>query len=169
MNTINILLTGGVGVGKTAFLERIMSGKFVETYIPTHHDTKYDTLYNTNVGMIEVAFTEAPENSWKTKTSDDFQGFDGFIYMMDVTNPDSFNSLNEFVEKVPPQTPIVCCGNKFDLRHRVSARSIYTLLHNRFTFFYVSAKSLYDFEKPVLTILRRHYHNNTIHFKMCEV
>ena len=52
MTSFTAVLIGAPKVGKTTYLERIVTGNFVEEYKPTHSWETHHLLFNTNKGEV---------------------------------------------------------------------------------------------------------------------
>lgn len=155
MDIINIAIVGDKAVGKTAYLTRHLTGEFVKTH---HHnpEAQYTIPIETNQGHVICQVTEG---------LDDYQHVDGIMVMFDVTNKQSFTNSIELLQILCasyPDIPIVWLGNKVDSRDRKVQwvdinKSKRNISYSNLTYYDLSAKSNYNFDKPFLKIINRYY------------
>ncbi len=163
-----IVMVGGGGVGKSAFLERHISGGFRKHYQPTLGVEVHPMLFHTNYGPIKL-------NIWDCAGQEKFGGLrdgyylqaDGAIVMFAVDSKLSHREVPFWyrdVSRVAPSIPTVICGNKVDLPERqVKIRD--TTIHHKLVdasgepipaaYYELSAKSNHNFEKPILWLGRQ--------------
>jgi GTP-binding nuclear protein Ran len=146
-----IVLLGDGGVGKSTWLNRLVSGGFNNKYIPTLGvDVTPVTLY-TNYGSIIF-------DIWDTAGQEKFGGLrDGYyiqadaaIVFFDVTQRVTHRNTGTWkrdFSRVCPDAPIVMCGNKRDLfkERKVGGNNEYIDL---------SVKSNYNFDQPLIVLAR---------------
>lgn len=165
---IKIALLGDDNVGKTAYIHRHITGEFIKKHNSTPDDFQHVLKFSSNYGIIS---TEIWENPTKNRTE-----FDAIIVMFDVTDKMSFGEATFQVESIldgKPETNIILCGNKVDIRKRSVFIKDICKQKNRLEkefgvdiqYFDLSAKSNYNFEKPFLRIFQRILGNN---FKFVE-
>ena len=164
VETYKVLLVGKGGVGKTAFIERRLSGEFIAEYKPNLGTTITFLSFNTNYGPITLNIWDCAGQTGLPDEYYDIDG-DGAIVMFDVTSSSSFQQIPYWLDKVRkflPEVPLVLCGNKVDLKDReVFASQIKTFTNSpeqdgNITYYYdISAKSNYQFDKPFLMLLRK--------------
>lgn len=154
-----ILLVGDQGVGKTTLLHRHLTGLFNSAYTATSGVEVRVMHFNTNYGDITLTIYDVG-----AVKGDDFEqvcgGADGLFLMFDVMRQTSYNNLGKWkqdVSKVSGVLPTVVCGNKVDRKSPiVKARKI--TFHNKnpgTTYYDLSVKSNYNYEKPFLCLLRK--------------
>ena len=131
-----VCMLGEEGVGKTAILNRYVTGSFVANYKPT----------------IAASFMSAHEivgdhtvtlNIWDTAGQEKYQSMiplylrnvDCIILVFDVTKPSSVNYIDKWIENEFPNikpTPLLfVCGNKNDLPPTYSTQSIEQTLKDK--------------------------------------
>lgn len=158
--TFKLILVGDGGVGKTTFVKRHISGEFEKKYVPTLGVEVRPITFATNYGP--VCF-----NVWDTAGQEKFGGLrDGYyiqgqcaILMFDVTNRVTYKNVQNWhrdLTRVCENIPIVLVGNKVDIKdRRVKAKNITFHRKKSLSYYDVSAKSNYNFDKPFLSLLRQ--------------
>lgn len=151
MQTIGIV--GDSGVGKTAYINQLSSGKFSDNYTPT-------------IGIYEVQ-TKVPHlehnQSFRMKeiselTSEGLYGLQGIIIMFDITNIESYMNGKKWYELIrklnTSEIPIVLVGNKLDLAQsrQVMPKNIKLHRELKVSYYEISAKGMYNYEKPILSL-----------------
>ncbi|XP_015272497.1 PREDICTED: ras-related protein Rab-7b [Gekko japonicus] len=147
---LKIIIVGALGVGKTSLLLRYVHKTFHEDYQTT---LGASVLYK----MVMVDSTPLKLQIWDTGGQERFRsmvstfykGSDGCVLAFDVTDRDSFESLNywrkDFLQKVVPAEqsfPMVVLGNKIDLKEQEVSKEEASLwcLKKNIAYFEVSAK-----------------------------
>jgi small GTP-binding protein len=110
---LKLIVLGNSNVGKTTMIECVANRKFTEAKRKGSYRFKFKLSSSTNVNLkIQVL------NCDKDKNFDDWEKFDGVIFMYDITNLPSFNSLENWILKLkrhrPKQLIKVMVGNKSD-------------------------------------------------------
>lgn len=158
--TFKLILVGDGGVGKTTFVKRHISGEFEKKYVPTLGVDVRPLRFTTNYGP--VCF-----NVWDTAGQEKFGGLrDGYyiqgqcaILMFDVTNRVTYKNVQNWhrdLTRVCENIPIVLVGNKVDIKdRRVKAKNITFHRKKSLSYYDISAKSNYNFDKPFLSLLRQ--------------
>ncbi|KAF7305039.1 GTP-binding nuclear protein [Mycena kentingensis (nom. inval.)] len=176
--TFKLVLVGDGGTGKTTFVKRHLTGEFEKKYIATLGVEVHPLTFSTNFGTICF-------NVWDTAGQEKFGGLrDGYyiqgqcgIIMFDVTARITYKNVPNWhrdLERVCENIPIVLCGNKVDVKVRLSSfitappthaiclqeRKVKTsavTFHRKknLQYFEISAKSNYNFEKPFLWLGRK--------------
>lgn len=161
MNTYKLVLMGDGGVGKTTYVNRLLTGEFTKRYVATLGVEVHPLRFNTNYGSICF-------NIWDCAGQEKFGGLrDGYfiqsqccIVMFDLTSKITFkntiNWLRDYI-RVCPNTPIILCGNKVDIENRrVKDEEIAKVIHElKIEYCCISAKTNYNFDKPFLSLARR--------------
>ncbi len=145
---INVLLVGDPAVGKSTYINRLVTGHFVSHYQPTENMKEYKFPF----GNIVFNIFDGPLVQGLTKR------VQFAIIMFDVTNRTSYdNAFNWRDEMRKNGIPYVIVGNKMDKINRiVQPKDIQIHKWDISTIYYdISAKSNYNFEKPFLYIARR--------------
>nr|QBK93467.1 MAG: Ras family GTPase [Pithovirus LCPAC404] len=151
----NILLIGDKTVGKTTLVTRHFTGQFVQDYVPTEEKKITPLTFWTDKGDVTLRIHESCCEVPKE--------IEGCIIMFDLTNMDTYNNLNVLYEKVKDlDIPIVLCGNKVDEKDRVvKHRHIKFHRENKMSYYDISAKSNYNFEKPFLWLTKQFMGDDT--------
>jgi len=140
---INVLVTGPKGVGKTSFINRSISGHFINT---TNNNNVLE--YNSNKGKVYINFVD--EN-------DSTSSIDYTILML--------NNIKNIDEWIKETSPDVICFTKNDVdENKLTDEDIDELFSKNINTlkYEISSKSQYNLEKPVLTILKKHLHTDEI-------
>ena len=158
--TFKIILVGDGKVGKTTFVKRHLTGEFGKKYTSTLGVDVYPLYFHTNYGVVRF-------NIWDTAGVEKFGGLrDGYyilgqgaIVMFDVTKKSTYNNAekwHEDVVRVCGNIPIILCGNKNDASHPHQVKSKDINFHRKVgcTYYDLSVKSNYNFEKPFLALAR---------------
>jgi len=170
--TVKIVLLGQAGVGKTTFVKRHCTGEYEKRYIATDTITTSNLMMNTTAGMVNLQIVEYPgmDISFDIKSVDPNPDTTHYMVMFDVTSKTSYQKALQYVNLIRSEfglvANIIVCGNKCETRDRkVQASEIgKSLLASKFTYFDISNKSNYNFEKPFLEIIRKQLGSTLITF-----
>lgn len=159
-NTYKVAVMGSGGSGKTTWLRRHITGQFVPTYIPTIGVEVHPITFKTTDGDICVNF-------WDTAGQEKLGGLrDGYyisadagIVFYDCSNKLSYLDVMQWARdflRVAAGKPIVICGNKVDLPEETQ-KIVNPTIHRDLecSLYPVSALSCYNYEKPILDLLRK--------------
>ncbi len=114
-----IVMLGHFGVGKTSLVRRYIDDAFDEKYLVTvgvHVKKKSLEINGQDIALIiwdiegKTAVSEA--------RSSYLLGANGFLYVFDVTRPETFENFESEVEELNtkyPEVPVIVIGNKEDL------------------------------------------------------
>lgn len=161
---INLLLIGDKGVGKTAFINRHSTDKFISDYIHTVGSTRYVLEYNTNYGKCKINISEC-SSEMEIKENYISNKFDGCIIMFDVTSMESYKNVYYWYNCLLKDIQITLCGNKIDKKNRnVKFKDIKFHLNRNIDYFDISVKSKYQFEKPFINIIQKITNHNDLSF-----
>ena len=157
---IKCLLIGDGGVGKTTFVKRHITGEFEKNYNVTVGVEVSRLYFDTNRGRI--AF-----NVWDTAGQEKFGGLrDGYyiegqcaIIMFDVTSRITYKNVPLWyrdLTRVCDNIPIVLVGNKVDVKERkIRAKQINFHRKKNLSYYDISAKSNFNYEKPFLYLAKK--------------
>ncbi|AYV78944.1 MAG: Ras-related protein Rab-1A, partial [Edafosvirus sp.] len=114
------VIVGDSGVGKSCILLRFTDNNFNESFISTIGvDFRMRTLTIDNQIVKFQIWDTAGQERFKTITTAYYRGSDGIIFVYDVTSPDSFNNIQQWIEdvthQVGPNITKLLIGNKADL------------------------------------------------------
>ncbi|CAL1290509.1 unnamed protein product [Larinioides sclopetarius] len=125
-----ILIIGNSSVGKTSFLFRYADDSFTSAFVSTVGiDFKVKTVFRQEkrvklqiwVQYKNFCFLQdtAGQERYRTITTAYYRGAMGFILMYDVTNEESFNSVQDWVTQIKTYSwdnaQVVLVGNKCDM------------------------------------------------------
>ena len=122
-----LLIIGDSTVGKTSILSRFSNGTFNPNYLATvglDNFTKDETIDDKNV-RIKIWDTAGQER-YKALTKGFFRNAQGIMIAYDVTNPESFENLKNWIQSIKEnmgndfleRIPIIIIGNKIDSDER---------------------------------------------------
>ena len=114
-----VVLLGHFGVGKTSLLRRFVEEAFSEDYLVTVgvHVKKKELLIGDQPVTLIIWDVEGNTSIEKARESY-LIGTHGFIYVFDITRPETYENINDeltFLETNFPKVPVCLVGNKADL------------------------------------------------------
>lgn len=145
--TYNCIIVGDSGVGKSTLITRYDTGDFIRTHNPTSKMKTTDLRLHTNHGII----------NFKIYENGHISNIDCAIIMFDLTNKTSYNNVINYYNWIITNfgnIPIVVCGNKSDLPQIIKNTDLYRI-SKRFTYVTISSRSNYNYEKPLLFLIRK--------------
>lgn len=160
--SFNVAIVGASGVGKSAYVVRHRSGDFVKQH--NQSDQSRGTIYyNSTVGTIQVNHRTSCDPSIVTNKTD------AVMVMFSVTDRGSFKYAIDVLGAITskyPGLPVVLVANKVDvIKRKVRAREIRPKYHGvKAQYYEFSVKSNYNFEKPILHLLRGNLGIPTLQF-----
>ncbi|KAI6229910.1 hypothetical protein M3Y99_01126900 [Aphelenchoides fujianensis] len=109
-----LLIIGNSSVGKTSFLFRYCDDSFTSAFVSTVGiDFKVKTVFRGDKRDT------AGQERYRTITTAYYRGAMGFILMYDITNEDSFNSVQDWCTQIKTYSwenaQVVLVGNKCDM------------------------------------------------------
>lgn len=115
-----ILIIGNSSVGKTSFLFRYADDSFTSAFVSTVGiDFKVKTVIRREKRMKLQIWDTAGQERYRTITTAYYRGAMGFILMYDVTNEESFNSVQDWVTQIKTYSwdnaQVILVGNKSDM------------------------------------------------------
>ncbi len=151
MPTYKMVLVGDGGVGKSAYVKRLLEDRFIENYTPTLGVDVDPIVINTSLGPMKFNIWDcAGKKEYSKEKESYFKGADFFVVMFDLTNTASFHNVTIHVQQirnVQPNALIYLIGNKHDMTEcTVSWKQMEYLNHtHRLRAFYqCSAKTGYS-------------------------
>ena len=147
---MKVVIAGDAQVGKTSLIDRFTNKRFRNNTTPTIGAAFQTHIMNTPKGTVTLQIWDtAGQEKYRALAPMYFRSATVAILCFDVTNIDSFTSLdiwmNELESKAPPGIPIIVAGNKIDMaKTRIidyeNAKK-YADAHNIFKYVEVSAKT----------------------------
>lgn len=126
-----VLLIGDAGVGKSSMLLRFTDDSFDENLgstIGVDFKVKVVTAGEKKVKL--TLWDTAGQERFRTLTSSYYRGGQGVILVYDVTRPETFENLHQWLEEIETYTPgrgseivKLLVGNKIDRKRAVSRES----------------------------------------------
>lgn len=123
-NGSRIVLIGSTSVGKTSLITRIVEHKFDQFTTPTTGTSFFPyTTGNPDHPTVQLWDTAGMER-YRALNRVFFREAVGAILVFDLTNYQSFEELNswlnEFITESPPNSVVVLAGNKSDLSEKIA-------------------------------------------------
>ena len=116
---VNIVLVGQSSVGKTCLARRFIEGRFEETASTIGMDFSKKKIDLDGKSVIVRIWDTAGMERYSALNETYYSKAEGVIIVFDVTNEDSFRSLNNFLatakEKCVEGVPVFLVANKSDL------------------------------------------------------
>lgn len=155
-----IVLAGSGGCGKTSWVRRHLTGQFSSVYVPTVGVKVHPLVYRTTRGKVRIDFWDTAGQPGLAGLRDGYYvGAHAAIFFFDTGSRASYDEIGRWVrdfENVAgSDKPRVLCGNKFDLQEDPGAIVPTVQRDLRCLYYPISALSFYNYEKPILEILRR--------------
>lgn len=120
-NTYKVVLLGSGGVGKTAFLHRLINGKFEPRYLSTQGTKNVSLSINTNHGRITFDITDTAGQEiyfGGSLVPNALNSADAVIIMYDMTSRVTLRQVDQWralVAKCGNNPYILTVGNKCDI------------------------------------------------------
>ena len=143
-------LCGPACCGKSSFILRHKTGQYYTNPIVPVRTT---LTFETNKGTCELCVHEGVSS-----------GADARAVLFDTCRRLPMHQLESMLAS-SPKIPMVLCGTKSDRRDSIAEPGVYELIKTYNVMYYpISAKSLYNFEKPFLVLLRQLTGNKDLEF-----
>ena len=116
------LLLGDSTVGKTSFLIRYTDEDFKDTLFTIGIDSKIQNLKKNNRNITLKIYDTAGQERYRSIVQNYYKGADGIILMYDITNKNSFESIEQWINNIKESSNyenigLVVVGNKCDLEN----------------------------------------------------
>ena len=123
INNYKIVVIGDISVGKTSILSRFRYGSFEDSYMPTLGiDFFTKNLFYEDKTIRLILWDTAGQERFRSLIPSYLKNADCIIIVYDITNKESFNSLNHWLnsakENTIEGTIFIICGNKSDLKEK---------------------------------------------------
>ncbi len=160
---LKIIILGDAAVGKTVFINKLARDKFTNYYSPTIGAEVTPVNFRANIGNVKIELWEISGDQKYSKFTDRFLSkADGCLIMFDLTNDNSYNNINQWIDKLKrfsvnyrePLIPFIICGTKGDLCKNVDFGVNYEV---------ISSKSFYNSRAPLLSLIRIIFTNKNIY------
>ena len=117
------LLLGDSTVGKTSFLIRYTDEDFKDTLFTIGIDSKIQNLKKNNLNITLKIYDTAGQERYRSIVQNYYKGADGIILMYDITNKNSFESIEQWINNIKESSNyenigLVVVGNKCDLENK---------------------------------------------------
>ncbi|XP_069088776.1 ras-related protein Rab-3B [Pleurodeles waltl] len=115
-----LLIIGNSSVGKTSFLFRYADDTFTPAFVSTVGiDFKVKTVYRNDKRVKLQIWDTAGQERYRTITTAYYRGAMGFILMYDITNEESFTSVQDWATQIKTYSwdnaQVILVGNKCDM------------------------------------------------------
>ena len=139
-----IVLIGHFGVGKTSLIRRFIDNDFDTNYQVTIgvQVKKKSVVINEDIVTLMIWDIEGNTSIEKIRSSY-LLGASGFIYVFDLSRPETYNNLASELEVLKskyPDVPVITIGNKEDLINTKELEDYFTKQHQKISLF-TSAKT----------------------------
>ena len=119
--TFKILTIGESNVGKTCVLRRFVENKFLKTHLATigiDFKTKNITVDDKEIKL--KIWDTAGQERFRNITNQYYKGADGIILIFDITDQNSFDKIQDWINQINSNTQtdeigLILIGNKKDL------------------------------------------------------
>jgi len=124
----NVILIGDSGVGKTSIMTKFIDGNFESNKkctINVEFKTKNLKIDKDLYAKLTI-FDTAGQERYRSLTRQYYHLAQGIILVFDLTDENSFNSLNKWIKEIDDNTKnveVILVGNKSDLKNRVIINS----------------------------------------------
>ena len=120
----NVILIGDSGVGKTSILAKFIEGNFENNQkctINVEFKTKNLKIDKDLYAKLTI-YDTAGQERYRSLTRQYYHLANGIVLVFDLTDENSFNSLNKWIKEIDDNTKnveVILVGNKSDLKNRV--------------------------------------------------
>jgi GTP-binding nuclear protein Ran len=159
--TFQILVVGDAGVGKTVYLNRLLTGEFERNYNQTERITGHRMSNMTSNSRDRMICIDVPGKDDTFHHMEKYENTTGAIIMADRTSRITILNVKDYYGKLRqdyPDIPIVICLNKMDIRdsskdYNNNFRYGVPLTDKKVQFCKISAKSNLNFDRPFNILL----------------
>ena len=151
---------GDSGVGKSCILKRLLSDKFENSTSTVGIDSFFYYVIYQNIKYNLIFYDTAGQEKYKTLTKTYLKGVDGVIFVFDVSNIDTFNSIKNWYKLFLNENEKVIgvlLGNKSDIteEYRKVEREDAELLAKKLELKYFETSALTDkyIKKAIVSLL----------------
>ena len=100
-STINLMLLGSSGVGKTCFIHKFLYSKFLQNITSTIGFDKFSTLAYFNNEFIHIRFWDTSgQDRYRDLPTSLYRKVDGMLLLFDVTDKKSFQDVEGWIKSV---------------------------------------------------------------------
>ena len=120
---IKLVILGDIAVGKTNFLCRFVDNEFNIVHVSTvgfDFKSRICDITKVNKKVKFQIWDTAGQEKYMSINKNLFQRVQGIMLMYDISNEESFNHLNKWIEHIKENSsgsPVILIGNKSDLEN----------------------------------------------------
>ncbi|CAJ0647945.1 16669_t:CDS:2 [Entrophospora sp. SA101] len=159
---LSLLLIGDSGVGKSCLLLRFADDTYTESYISTIGvDFKIRTIDLEGKTVKLQIWDTAGQERFRTITSSYYRGAHGIIVVYDVTDPDTFTNVKQWLQEIDRYAcegvNKLLVGNKNDLANKKAVEYSVAKFADQLSipFLETSAKNATNVEQAFLTMAKQ--------------
>ncbi len=119
---LKLIVVGDSNVGKTNIISKYISSEFNKDHISTVGiSMKTQAYYIDNIKVKEHIWDTVGSEKYKSVTGVYYKGAHGALIVFDITNKESFNNIEYWIESIQEQSKdieIIIVGNKIDNEHK---------------------------------------------------
>ncbi|XP_022215058.1 GTP-binding nuclear protein Ran-like [Drosophila obscura] len=159
--TFKCAVFGHEGCGKTAFIQRHLTGAFEQEYLPTHGIVVIKLLFNTSRGPICFEMWERGGAEYNPLPNSFFKKIKCAILMFDVGINEPFANFDthySLLNMVPAHVLRTICVNKTDIKPSKKNRLRLTIFRST----KISVKTNLNIEKPFEYFARRLFKDRSL-------
>ncbi|KAM9965416.1 hypothetical protein ACTFIW_005232 [Dictyostelium discoideum] len=157
---IKLVLIGDGGVGKSTYINRLLTGEFETQYVATFGCSLHKFNFKTTIGDVNFSIWDMAGNRLLGAMRDGYMtGAECAIIMFDVFSRESYRSVNDWFNELVRVTgkvvPMVLVGNKVEsMGNRINPSQIIFHRKKNIPYFELSVRTSFNFEKPFLKLIR---------------
>ena len=120
MKNVKVVCVGDGAVGKTSLLLSYTRDVFMDEYEPTIFDNHSMLVMIDNIPINLMLWDTAGQEEYGKLRNLSYPDTDVFLVCFSIINKNSYNNIGTYwipeIKTFCPETPIVICGTKIDLR-----------------------------------------------------
>lgn len=156
---MKVVMIGDGGVGKTTYINRLLTGDFNKRYIATVGATSNLISFNTTKGRITFDVVDtAGQEILNASQLQYFKDADACFIMFDATSKTTMKSIPDWYSKFKnvSNAQIIILGNKCDSSNiKLTFNKMRNLCVRYGTYFTISSKSNYNYLAPFLQLIKQ--------------
>jgi len=156
-----VVIIGEGGVGKTAFVKRLLGKEFEKKYIPTSGGEKSSLNVLTNYGLFSFSIWDiAGQEKLGGLREGYYIGAHCAIIMFDLTSRITYKNIPKWdkdIKRICYNIPTILVGNKVEEveNRKIDHKEIRFHQKDKISYLEISTKTGYQCEKPLLYLLKK--------------